>query len=66
MDGFICNLKTFRLLKGLTQEQLADLVGVRRETIARLEKAQYNPSLKLAVDISRAVGAPIEEIFVYE
>ena len=65
MGGFTCNLKTHRLLKGLTQEQLADLVGVRRETIARLEKAQYNPSLKLAVDISRAVGAPIEEIFVY-
>ncbi len=66
MDGFICNLKTFRLLKGLTQEQLADQVGVRRETIARLEKAQYNPSLKLAVEISRAVEAPIEDIFLFE
>ena len=41
-------------------------MGVRRETIMRLEKAQYNPSLKLAVDISRAVGAAIEEIFVFE
>lgn len=40
------------------------MVGVRRETIMRLEKAQYNPSLRLAVDISRAVGAPIEEIFL--
>ncbi len=66
MDNFTCNLRNYRLLKGLTQEQLADLVGVRRETIARLEKAQYNPSLKLAVDISRAVGAPIESIFVFE
>ena len=66
MDGFTCNLKPFRQAKGLTQGQLADLVGVRRETIMRLEKAQYNPSLKLAVDISRAVGAPIEEIFVFE
>ena len=46
--------------------ELAELVGVRRETIMRLEKAQYNPSLKLAVDISRAVGAPIEEIFLFE
>ena len=52
--------------KGLTQEQLAALVGVRRETIMRLEKAQYNPSLKLAVDISRAVGAPIEDIFLFD
>ena len=50
----------------LTQEQLADIVGVRRETIMRLEKAQYNPSLKLAIDISRAVKAPIEDIFIFE
>ena len=65
MDGFTCNLKFFRQKKSLTQEQLAELVGVRRETIMRLEKAQYNPSLKLAVDISRAVNAPIEEIFIF-
>lgn len=55
-----------RLAKGLTQAQLASAVGVRRETIMRLEKAQYNPSLKLAVDISRTVEAPIEEIFIFE
>lgn len=42
------------------------MVGVRRETIMRLEKALYNPSLRLAVDISRAVGAPIEEIFLFD
>lgn len=65
MGEFVCNLRTFRLLKGLTQEQLAQQVGVRRETIMRLEKAQYNPSLKLAVDISRVVGAPIEVLFVF-
>ena len=65
MAAFRCNLQVFRQRKGLTQEQLADLVGVRRETIMRLEKAQYNPSLKLAVDISRAVEAPIEEIFLF-
>ena len=66
MEGFTCELKRYRQSKGLTQGQLAELVGVRRETIMRLEKAQYNPSLKLAVDISRAVGAAIEEIFVVE
>ena len=65
MEGFTCNLKTYRLLKGLTQGELAELVGVRRETIMRLEKAQYNPSLKLAIDISRAVEAPIEELFIF-
>ena len=66
MDGFTCNLKGSRVLKGMTQGELADIVGVRRETIMRLEKAQYNPSLKLAVDISRAVEAPIEAIFVFD
>lgn len=66
MDGFTCNLKVHRQAKGLTQGELADLVGVRRETIMRLEKAQYNPSLKLAVDIARAVETPLEEIFVFE
>lgn len=65
MAEFTCNLKFYRQRKDLTQEQLAELVGVRRETIMRLEKAQYNPSLKLAVDISRAVEAPIEEIFIF-
>ena len=64
MPDFTCRLKQFRLAKGLTQEQLASAVG--RETIMRLEKAQYNPSLKLAVDISRTVEAPIEEIFIFE
>ena len=59
------SVKKYRQLKDMTQEQLAVLVGVRRETIMRLEKAQYNPSLKLAVDISRAVEAPIEEIFIF-
>ena len=65
MADFVCELKKYRQLKGLTQEQLAQQVGVRRETIMRLEKAQYNPSLKLAVDISRAVDAPIEEVFLF-
>jgi predicted transcriptional regulators len=63
---FVCNLKKYRVAQELTQEQLADIVGVRRETIMRLEKAQYNPSLKLALDISRAVKAPIEDIFIFE
>lgn len=63
---FVCNLKKYRVAQELTQEQLADIVGVRRETIMRLEKAQYNLSLKLAIDISRAVKAPIEDIFIFE
>lgn len=66
MPDFECRLKKYRLLKDLTQEQLAAQVGMRRETIMRLEKAQYNPSLKLAIDIARVVEAPIEEIFVFK
>ena len=49
MAEFECRLKKYRQLKDLTQEQLAAQVGVRRETIMRLEKAQYNPSLKLGL-----------------
>ena len=66
MPDFECRSKKYRLLKDLTQEQLAAQVGGRRETIMRLEKAQYNPSLKLAIDIARVVEAPIEEIFVFK
>ena len=66
MGGFICNLKKYRQLKELTQEQLADIVGVRRETIIRLESGKYNPSLKLAIDISKAVDIPIEELFIFK
>ena len=66
MPDFECRLKKYRLLKDLTQEQLAAQVDVRRKTIMRLEKAQYNPSLKLAIDIARVAEAPIEEIFVFK
>lgn len=66
MADFECRLKKYRQLKEMTQEQLATQVGVRRETIMRLEKSQYNPSLKLAIDISRVVGVPIEEIFIFK
>lgn len=66
MPEFRCELKKYRQLKNLTQEQLGQMVGVRRETIMRLEAGKYNPSLKLAVDISRLVEAPIEDIFIFD
>ncbi len=66
MAEFTCKLKKYRLLKELTQEQLGNLVGVRRETIMRLEAGKYNPSLKLAIDISRVVEVPIEDIFIFD
>lgn len=66
MPEFRCELKKYRQLKNLAQEQLGQMVGVRRETIMRLEAGKYNPSLKLAVDISRVVEAPIEDIFIFD
>jgi putative transcriptional regulator len=50
----------------ITQEELAILVGVSRQTIIALEADRYNPSLRLAYDISRALGAKnVEEIFQF-
>lgn len=66
MTLFVCRLREYRLSAGLTQEELADRVGARRETIVRLEAGRYNPSLKLAFDVARAVNAPIEDIFLLE
>ncbi len=52
--------------KGLQQAQLAEMVGVRRETIVNLEKGKYNPSLKLAMDIAKVFGKTVEEVFTFE
>ena len=59
-------MKELREKHHLTQEQLAQKVGVRRETILFLEKGKYNPSLKLAYDISKVLDAKIEDIFIFE
>lgn len=59
-------IKELRARHNLTQDDLARKVGVRRETVVFLEKGKYNPSLKLAFDISRALGSKIEEVFVFE
>lgn len=59
------NLKKYRFLAEISQDQLANLVGVRRETIVHLEAGKYNPSLKLAFDIAKIFNVPIEEIFTY-
>ncbi len=65
MEQYTSHLKKYRQISGLTQEQLANQIGVRRETILRLESAKYNPSLKLAIDISRILNVPIETIFEF-
>ena len=50
----------------MQQAELAELVGVRRETIGKLENGKYNPSLKLAMDIAKVFGKTVEEIFQFE
>ena len=59
-------LKELRARDNLTQVDLAQKVGVRRETIVFLEKGKYNPSLKLASDISNVFKMKIEEVFILE
>lgn len=59
-------IKELRARDGLTQEELARKVNVRRETIVFLEKGKYNPSLQLAYAIAKVFGMPIEEVFVLE
>ncbi|MFZ3074142.1 MAG: helix-turn-helix transcriptional regulator [Minisyncoccales bacterium] len=62
---FTTKIKEHRQLKNLTQEDLANIVNVRRETIVFLEQGKYVPSLKLAYDIARIFEKPIEEIFFF-
>ena len=59
-------IKEHRARLNLKQEELARLVGVRRETIGNLEKGKYNPSLVLAWNIAKVFGVPIEEVFTVQ
>ena len=58
-------IKELRIKKGLTQEDLAKIVNVRRETIVFLEQGKYVPSLRLAYDIAKVFKARIEDIFEF-
>ncbi len=58
-------IKELRAKHNLSQLELAQKAGVRRETIVFLEKNKYNPSLKLAHDIARIFGLSIEEVFLF-
>ena len=59
----VTKLKEYRERDGLKQAELAEQVGVRRETIVNLEKGRYNPSLKLAMDLAGVFHVPVEELF---
>ena len=59
-------IRELRARDRLSQEELAQKVGVRRETIGNLENGRYNPSLKLAMDIAQVFGARVEDIYTLE
>jgi len=59
-------IKELRARYDLTQEDLARMVGVRRETIVFLEKGKYNPSLKLAHDVAKSLKTTIDELFIFD
>ncbi|WP_026580777.1 helix-turn-helix transcriptional regulator [Bacillus sp. J33] len=60
------NLVEFRKKHGLSQDRLADKLGVSRQTIISIEKGKYDPSLPLAFELARTFNTAIEEIFIYE
>lgn len=66
MTAVKTRIKELRARYDLTQEDLAKKVGVRRETILFIEKGNYNPSLKLAHDIAKALKTTIDDLFVFE
>ncbi|MCZ3364983.1 MULTISPECIES: helix-turn-helix transcriptional regulator [Methanobacterium] len=60
------NLKVYRAMKNLTQEELAKELGVTRQTIIAIEKDKYDPSLILAFKMANFFKAQIEDIFLYQ
>ncbi|OSB08535.1 helix-turn-helix transcriptional regulator [Paraclostridium bifermentans] len=59
------NIKEYREKALIKQNELAQLVGVRRETIVHLENGRYNPSLKLAMDIAKVFNTSVENLFEF-
>lgn len=60
------SIKLHRMMRGMKQEELADLVNVRRETIGRLEQGKYCPSLRLAMDIAKVFDLHVEDLFSFD
>jgi putative transcriptional regulator len=60
------HIRQLRARTAMTQAELAAAAGVRRETIVFLEKGTYNPSLRLAHDVAKALGSSIDEVFIFD
>lgn len=59
-------MKIFRAMRDLTQDDLAKLIGVRRETISYIERGKYSPSLSLAFEIAQALDTTLDDLFTFE
>jgi len=55
----------YRKELNIQQAELAEMVGVRRETIGKLENGKYNPPIKLAMDIAKVFGKTVEDVFIF-
>lgn len=66
MPTFKTRIHEYRKDLNMQQAELAELVGVRRETIGKLENGKYNPSLKLAMDIAKVFGKTVEDVFIFD
>lgn len=64
--NFTNKIKLYRRQQDLTQEMLAERVGVSRETIHYLEKGTYNPSLKLAYSVAKELGTTLDNLFQFD
>ena len=56
-------MKSARVARDLSQQQLADLIGVSRQTISSIEKGDYNPTINLCIAICRELGKTLDELF---
>ena len=65
MSRLVTKIHELRRARKMQQAELANIIGVRRETIGNLENGKYNPSLKLAMDIAKVFGKPVEEVFQF-
>lgn len=62
-SNIVTNLKSVRESRGMTQQELADRIGMRRETILHLENNRYNPSLEMALKIAQVFDLRVEDLF---
>jgi putative transcriptional regulator len=65
--SIINTIRTLRFHRGeMTQQELADRIGVTRQTVIAIEQGRYSPSLEAAFRIARVFGVPLEDVFQFE